>query len=132
MGTSTDGILAYGVDLPEYEGCDYSDLPWAEDGDDEFGDTIARLAGGRQYPEEGWLDDKRKAAEACGLELVFHCSYDYPMYILAVRGTEHTASRGYPTEIKELPTPDATKLREWCKKYEIECDPKWLLCSLWG
>jgi hypothetical protein len=133
MGQSTDGILVYGIPL-DHEDEPYSSLPWASEEDEDFDDTIARLAGARQYPEDGWLEDKRAAVNACDISLTLHCSCDYSMYILSVRGTELSASRGNPLQIDGLPyiTADQKRsLKDWCDKYGIEGDPRWWLCSLW-
>lgn len=134
MGVSTDGILVFGIDLIDYEGCKYFDLPFADPDDDDFEHTIARLAGCKQYPEEGYYQEQRAAYDAQPLALVHHCSCDYPMYILALKGTETTAPRGYPAQIEALDTGDHTDtqaLLEFARKYGIEGEPKWLLCSMW-
>lgn len=135
MGTSTDGILAYGVALHDYDECGIEELPFME-GHDDFDDLIAQLAGLPEYGEEGhsW-DKKREAVEAFPLELVRHCSGDYPNWILAVRGTVKTARRGYPVALNgslpTIPKEGITALNEWCEKYGIEKVWDWYLCSDW-
>lgn len=78
----------------------------------------------------------REFRETCPADMVMHCSYDYPMYILAVRGTETTASRGYPETLDDaLPTVPSEKIdafKAWCAERGIDGDPKWILCSMWG
>lgn len=78
--------------------------------------------------------DKKRVQEACPVEEVIHCSYDYPMYILAVKGHTTSASRGYPEAINslELDEKAVQKAKEFCEKYNIKWEPKWYLTSLWG
>lgn len=83
-----------------------------------------------------YYDDARRVRDDCPVELVTHCSYDYPMYILAVKGTEVTASRGYPEEISEdsliISDDKMDDFREFCETYKIKGDPRWWLVSMWG
>lgn len=71
------------------------------------------------------------------VEIVTHCSYDYPMYILAAVGTETTASRGYAQNIDDSlkgHEEAIQKLLEFIKEenVELEGEPSWLLYSMWG
>ncbi|QJA43039.1 hypothetical protein [Phaeobacter phage MD18] len=135
MGTSTDGILAYGVALHDYDELPYEELPFAN-GTESFEELIHQLAGLPAYGEEGHSFDKqREAEEAFPLELVRHCSGDYPNWILAVRGTVKTANRGYPEalggSLPDIPNAGVEVLNEWCEKYDIEKVLDWYLCSDW-
>ena len=67
-------------------------------------------------------------------EWVTHCSYDYPMYILAVPGTHKHNSRGYPEKITSLGVePDILEAYlEFLKKLGITEQPEWWLASVCG
>jgi hypothetical protein len=131
MGTSTDAILAFGFDLGE-------ELPEALTQMDEDADEA--------WDFEAWLEDRlgltdkeykerRAAIDAFPFDLVIHCSYDYPMYFLAARGTEQTAKRGYPEAVamKEATPEQAHAMRNFCEEFGIEwSEPKWHIFSLWG
>lgn len=136
MGTSTDGILAYGVALHDFDECPFEELPFAE-GHESFDDLIHHLAGLPDYGEEGHSFEKeREAVEAFPLELVQHCHHEFPCWILAVRGTVRTAHRGYPValggSLPNIPNAGVAALNEWCEKYEIEKVWDWYLCSDWN
>lgn len=133
MGQSTDGILVFGIQLPEEEG-----PVFLEEFDGQFDDFVDSLNGLPQWGERGY-DGKNTMAfrNNYPIDLVLHCSYDYPMYILSVRGTGKSASRGYPKIINpaELTvTPEKiSALKNFCEKYNIEWqEPQWYLCSMWG
>jgi hypothetical protein len=133
MGVSTDGILVFGIQLPEEETPEF-----LKEFDNDFETFIDSLNGLPQWGEEGHDIRKTHAfRDNFPVDLVQHCSYEYPMYILAVRGTEITARRGYPNEIDPLTLyVDSDKvetLRKFCEEYNIEWEePKWYLCSMWG
>jgi hypothetical protein len=137
MGISSDGLLIYGFDLGIEDEQPFSEL-LADN--EEFDDFIANEAG-----IEGWTENAkddywkryREAVEACPVELHIHCSYDYPMYVLGVRGANFTAYRGDPTIIEKdafnISEDKIKAAKEWCEKYKIEWqEPKWVLCSLYG
>ena len=139
MGTSTDGILCYGIDLGE----DVSELPWNEKTDDwedvyeDIDDWWAQI-NGCDYGVIGDYDllCKWQEENPMPVDLVWHCSYEYPMYILAVVDTEITANRGCP-EVVDIKPPDFKKVLDFNNfrdKYKIgvDEDPSWLLCSMWG
>lgn len=183
MGVSTDGILAYGINLGGVE--DDADLFWLPK--DEDGDTIYDENEGEPNFETWWeeqngvsskaiwaeyyaweklnktgeyehdsklvekyeklnpqwrkkldkyYDDARRVRDDCPVELVMHCSYDYPMYILAVKNSQFTASRGYPEEIDpenlHISEEDLDNFNEFIDTYKIEGSPKWWLASMWG
>ena len=115
MGVSTDAIIAYGVELPE----------------DQM-DNIDNIVGGE---EEEKLNEQ-------GLAIVYHCSDEYPMAILAVKDTVIRAWRGSPVEIRreDLHRPLGVnwdqRLDDALVDLDIEMDPDyepmWLLFSWWG
>lgn len=129
MGVSSDGILVYGIDLGE-------EKPAFLEEDMEFDDLLMEEGGQLQYGDDGH-DFKNQWAfiAAQPVELTLYCSYDYPMYILSVRGTKADVSRGYVEEIASLDV-DADKRSAfiaWCVAHGIESpEPKWLLASMYG
>lgn len=142
MGVSTDAIIAFGISLPE-------DLPEAFKetvGEDlDFESYIYGLSG-IQRPSlsyentqvwEAYWNSRREALAKFPLELITHCSGEYPMYILAARGTRIEARRGYPEEFnpKNLVVAEdkVDALRTFCEQCDIPCqNPGWLLFSYWG
>lgn len=134
MGQSTDGILAFGVDFGED-----IEMPWGDDFEEYLHEEASLIWKSGMSDEESskYFAACRKVEAACPVEVVIHCSLDYPMYILAVRGTHTSASRGYPEAIdpKELIVQEEkiAAAKAWCEKLDIQWDnPQWLLCSLWG
>lgn len=138
MSQSTDGILAYGV--PIGEGAEF---PWdAEEYGGDF-DQWYSEQNGLPTPKnwdskegEKYFDKQRKLLEKCPIEVVQHCSMDYPMYFVAIRGTVTTASRGYPEQLEDnIKRPDnIAPVLEFCEKYnlEVEGEPGWYLFSNWA
>lgn len=139
MGVSNDAVLVFGQDFQE-ELPDF--LVQAAEQGLEFEDLVYRLAG----LADNWRDNmtdlerstlcdlRREALDACPVDLVRYCSWDYPMYILAVRGTEISASRGNIREVdpEELLVDPRkiTAAREWLAQFDIEFEPRWLLNTM--
>src|SRR5215217_6040867 len=125
MGVSTDGILVFGIDLGE-------ELPeFLEDFEDTWWDFTDSISGETDYKKKSEFRDNFP------IDLVRYCSYEYPMFILDVNGTETTVARGYVEEIvpSDLVVPQGKidALKAFCEEYGIEWqEPKWLLCSMWG
>lgn len=132
MGVSTDGILAFGVDFDE----DAPDI-FKVDGEVDFESAITKMAGYPSFEEDpdNYFDNQKKALSLVPVELVMYCSYDCPMYILAVKGESYTAYRGGVVEIDQFEV-DEDKIisaRRWCIEHGIAWEnPRWLLNSLWG
>ena len=130
MGLSTDAILFYGFEVEEgYE------FPWDDpEGCDEIEDWWMKLHGDATEEEKyGFQYVKRNPLP---IEVIYHCSCEYPMYGLAIPKTSMTASRGYPISFNELPYPSTeqmVELLEFCDKCGIEKPEKlsWVLCSQW-
>lgn len=154
MGVSTDGQLCYGVLLEE--GCE---LPWdamddyelwwrsvngyervvpleelyADDGQRASTFTQERL-------EQQWAHQKEwGAANPMPFEVVNVCSEDYPIWMLAVRGTVHRAWRGDPKEIEpamlELDSEAWEAFDEAMRKHLPDVSLEragWYLSSYWG
>ena len=126
MGVSNDGIVVFGFDLggtmPEFL--------------EEFGDMDSYLTetmsiGNIGYPE------RLKLLNTCPADIVWHNSYDYPCYIMAVRGTEISASRGCPeTVYPDRLVVSAERIeafRIWCEENSVPyTEPAWLLCTMNG
>lgn len=131
MGTSTNGLFAYGYDLggPENEWAgllgsdgeeiDPDELPaWYDPDDDDAFDEQAishllRATGFLVVPWDqraDWPADqsqdyhrtRREAEKALGIEFETHCSGDYPMYLLVA--WHDTARRGQaePIDLDKL------------------------------
>lgn len=134
MGVSTDADIAFGIDLGE--DIQYG-LPWFNEAEDENDDNW-------EWDEafEEWCDKEFGEGNA-PFEIVLHCSYDYSMYILALKGTHLSASRGYAEEfdpaklLEEVPKDRVQMFKDLVEKYNIKgendvTEPSWLLFSLWG
>ena len=130
MGVSTDAILVFGIACG-----DEDEVPGFMLGFDDFNEYLNSISGLPEYGEEGHsFDAQRKFSESVPADMTLNCSYDYPMYILAVRGTEMRAWRGSPMEITSLDVPveKVEAFKAWVSERGIVGEPKWLLCSLWG
>jgi hypothetical protein len=130
MGVSSDGILVYGVDLGE-------EIPaFLEEYDGDFNEYLENRSGLPKYGETGHDFGKHNEyPKAFPIDLTSYCSYEYPMHILSVRGTEHRAYRGYTVPIKSLDVPrdKVAELISFCAEVGIENpEPSWLLVSMYG
>lgn len=111
MSISNDAILIFGIELPE---------------DDERGSNF------------WWSMEEKLVLAGSKISLVQHCSYDYPMWIIGLRDSEHMAWRGEPKHISLeaftlLDLNPIEEMKEFCDKYEIKwTDPAWLLCTMNG
>ena len=148
MGISSDGILVFGVDFGSEQEEDVPkwliDFMGTHDDGDGFDDAVAKEAGIPAYDHGATEDEKtehwrryREAVAACPVEQVLHCSYDYAMVILAVRGTVKRASRGYPQTIEaselEVSALDITRFRDWIREHGgDDVTPTWILTSVYG
>lgn len=157
MGVSTDGILCYGFFLlgdEEFGEEEYRAPRWLLDGDGEdaeemcFDDFLAKIYGiphpgeWKEHCEQTkkkfseYWEKKEKLEKEVGIEIVFHCSDDYTMRILAVKESVHTARRGEPVELKQTISAKPEwreKLKSFCEKAGIEFqEPQFILCSWYG
>jgi len=155
MGQSTNAQLCYGIAFEEGTEFPWTDDKYAFDIDDWWLDVQGFKPTVEIYDEEGnWLNgvsrdeetvnayyneraEFRRTMKPLPVELVTHCSCDYQMHILAVKGTLITAIRGNPEEINPdkfwLYQEDIDALLEFCGDYGIEYEtgPRWWLSSLW-
>ena len=154
MGQSTNAQLCYGIAFDED-----TEFPWhAERFDGEIEQWWRELLGYKPsfelFGEDGdYLDGteppKERIAEyfaerdqfdkdhpTLPVEVVEHCSGEYPMYILAVPGTSQIARRGYPRIITPanlfVMPPAIDALVAFCNAHSIEVSPpEWWLSSNW-
>ena len=154
MGTSTNGIICFGVNVEEG-----AELPWDEyDGEieDWWREVVLEYKPPFElFGEDGdWIDGVPASNErrseyfqhrrdfdarnpALPIELVMHCSCDYSMYIIADRDTVMENSRGYPVRIDVnrfyVPPERVKAIEDFVKKWEIPVDGDigWWLVSLW-
>jgi len=137
MGQSTDALMAFGFDLGE-------EMPesFTYDEDDGFEADEFLL---RDYdvtiPEwtpgigQDYWRKKDELIAGLPVEIITHCSGEYPMYFLAVRGTEHQARRGYPEKAPQraIEQSEIDALRAFCEKHGIEWqEPSWHIFSMWN
>ena len=153
MSVSTDAKIFYGITFEEgYE------FPWDgyEDIEDwwiygvnvfkhsfELYDSDGNHLNGRKPSGEEisrYFDEKKSFSKAhpIPVELVNCCSYNYPMYALAVPDTVIMASRGYP-EVIDLSSfivdnEKVNAMLKFCNDQGIELnrDLSWILSSYWG
>jgi hypothetical protein len=150
MGQSTDAKIAFGVDFGED-----AEFPWERYEEVQWWRDLNEFV--NPVPEPDWSSDRTKPqadrqekitayfdaqrawdlANPCPVEVVSHCSGDYPMWILAVPGTHTSANRGYPAKLDPndfARNPNTTAFHEFCEKHGIELseEPAWLLFSNWN
>lgn len=152
MGTSTDGILFYGALLE-----DEAEFPWSESETIEdwwlynvcefkheqpIYDLDGNYLDGVEPTNEAYelyFQELREARKKYPMpvELVTHCSGDYPMYAICFPNTEITASRGRPLsiDINDFGGTEhmAETVSKFCARFNLEIDkPNWYLASYWG
>ena len=158
MGMSTDGQICYGIifeegfefpwDVEEYDNNienwwrHVNNFKPAKEIYTDEGEKIEGITKEEvdQYWEEILKWDKENPVP---VEVVNYCSYDFPMYILAIQGTVTTNSRGYPQELDfnkltlSIEPQNYKKFIEFIRQWfpdlsEEERRPKWWLSSLIG
>jgi len=157
MGTSTNGILAYGYNLGGDEGGwqiaeagEYGDWepPWFpdEDEDNDFMSAAMRVLRASvgftetDWRADGYFDRQRDADARIGVELESYCSGDYPMWLLAAQVI--TVYRGDVQHI-DFPSLLAAQVEGgWDTKLAAAVAalgitpkqerPGWMLVSYWG
>lgn len=155
MGVSTDGEISYGIAFEE----DF-EFPWDGDHEGDLDDWWLAVNGYKPpfelYDDEGeYINGVRPPQEQFDdcyeaeriflkdhplpVELVNVCSREYPMYIVALKGTVLTASRGFPKTFDpaSLVVTDEQRntLMEFCRTHSINAvgvEPGWYLSSYWG
>lgn len=88
---------------------------------------------------DAWYDALREIERRTKVELGTHCHHDYPMYYLAVKGTETNAHQGDPTAIDEIRSYSSFNrdLDEFLETHNIEKpegfnQPGWWMVSSYG
>src|SRR5688572_5233765 len=85
VGTSTDGILAYGVDLQELDSSDFPDYRDADECDACAATDWETRCGECFEGLEEYVEAALGKSGIKGVGLTRHCSYDYSMWILGTR-----------------------------------------------
>jgi hypothetical protein len=152
MGVSTDGQICFGIAFEEG-----FEFPWGDDDEGNWWtdqvngykppfslyDDKGNFLGGKRPPQDQmdrYYDHLREfeAAHPMPVKVVNYCSYDCPMYILAVPSSFMKNSRGFPKDFdpSKLVVSDQEReeLLAFCRDHgiEFEGEPKWYLSSLWG
>lgn len=152
MGTSTDAYLMYGYDLggpDEWEIQEVGEYDSWEPGwlkGDELAESVTeklRIAVGfteTDWQADGYFERQRAADEMIGVEVVSHCSADFPMYVLAAHKIR--ASRGNPEVLglEGMIRPERIAQMNARLKSALEVldfrpvqeQPAWILASDWG
>lgn len=111
MGQSTDGILVYGWNLSDEADRDL-DTSWATDFLEELEDRDNKdefLAEGLGIILPDDYPERRTVIEGITLDVVNHCSIDYPMYLLTHRALSFRVYRGWLKDV------DILKVTDWPK-----------------
>lgn len=140
MTTSTNAIFAFGFDLGEElpESLQIAMEQKGFDGWDEFlidDSDMLRVMRSQcaDYPE--YYERLNDQINKLGVEIIEHCSREYKMYFLAVRGTKQVAHRGHPQVIKQEPlcTWKLEAFKAFCERHDIEWqEPAWHIFSMWN
>ena len=142
MGQSTNAIIAFGFDLGEELPDALAELLRIHERDTDKVLIAASNIGLPDYNEVGhdiYCAAFDKAESELKIDLIEHCSAEYPMYFLAVRGSAKTANRGFPKALDDEDL-DASKFHEggdamykFCTKHGIEWQaPQWHIFSMWS
>lgn len=136
MGISSNAMLYFGFPVGEdEERPSFLEGRDNEDGvTEDFDDMICELAG---LPADAEYKARKAVIDASPAELQSYCSFEYPMFILCVRGASHLVHRGYTSEINSenlaVAPEKIAAFKAWCEANKIEYqEPKWLLCSMYG
>lgn len=137
MGQSTDAILAFGFDLGEELPEKIQEELDAINDNEGIESWLEMIAGVEPWSPEAkdWWKRRDDAVAKIPVDFIRHCSGDYPMYFLAIRGTEMRASRGYPEPITMPASIVGWReiLRDFCAEHGIEYEePDWHIFSMWN
>lgn len=131
MAVSTEGILVFGFQV----GSEDEPPEWLMDEDGNMMDFDDFVCGPYSSGEDYAI--RSAAMKACPADTTLFCSYDYPMLILAVNGTEKRVYRGDAVEIDPaslmVEPARVAAFKLWCEQKSIAYEePKWWLVSMWG
>lgn len=142
MGQSTNAMLVFGVELDEENAVNIALLKRAYQKlgiIDKFEDCLdEEMDDDDEYLSDVPWDLVKHLENFFGLTIETHCSDEYPMYILCLKGApfNRTANRGNALVIDDpLPKPNdlqMTQLKNIMNILEAEGEPSWLLASYWG
>lgn len=125
MGTSTDAILCYGININE------NYLADCEEDTGELDESWAKENGSKLIR---WMLYYGESVN--GVKIITHCSDEYPMYLLVAEGSDVTAWRGYPKKINSIdPNLNWNNLiANFVEENNVQTDGEigWWLCSYWG
>lgn len=154
MGTTTNGILAYGFNLggggSDWEIADTGEYgEWEPDWCGEDEDVV--IAAERKLKEsvgfaetdwrvDGYFEREREAEKRVGVEFEGYCSGEYTMWALAAATI--TSHRGDAIEVDFAALEQQRIDEDWDGKLKRACEvlglkpkqerPRWLLLSYWG
>ena len=150
MGVSTNGQIAFGYSFEEE-----TEFPWGDDVEAWWRKVRGYTPEVELYDADGnYLNGIEPSKEATSayyaaqrawdkanpmpVEIELHCSYDYPMCIIAVPGTCYSNRRGFPQEIDPaalvVTAEQRASLDAFCNEFDIEIpgEAKWWLTSMLG
>lgn len=123
MGMTSDAILVFGVQLGN-----------------QLMDTMNPTCIEFMEAHDGYPDSSAIVAligeDNHGLVFTSHCTDDDPSWVLGIKATYRSASRGFPREvdIETLKVDEETvaRLRLAASKLGVTDEPKWWLQSVWS
>lgn len=163
MGISSDGQISFGIAFEEDYRFPWNDEKWGGDEEEwwiygvcgykppfEIYDESGHYIGGYKPSQEKineYYSHRRdfKDEHPMPVEIVRHCSYDYPMYIVAVKGTYICNSRGdtvkFDPQSMTITDDQKKAVIDFCERYcqpedkyseAPKIDPNWYLTSMYG
>lgn len=143
MGQSTNAIIAYGFDLGDELPESLQSLMSEYEGDSEevlaadIGIELPQYTAGCDY--SAYSASRNAGLADLKIDLITHCSGEYPMYFLAARGSNKLASRGNPTSLSARDLDDGKfdqgvidAMHAFCDRHDIEWQiPQWHIFSMW-
>jgi hypothetical protein len=155
MGISSDGQLWFGIEIgeclddEEFFSSEALEViqKKREDGDLDIEEILPRLCGWdkeyvNDFRDKNGLDywDSRdefmKKQRIGDVFIGMHCSYDYPIYFVAIKS--FSSSRGYAEKIEHkdlmVSQQEINEFKTVCKRIGIEgeVEPSWHLTSMYG
>lgn len=133
MGQSPTSTLVFGIPIVEDD--DYNMPAFMQDDDFDMDDLINEATG------LNWSDntyaEMKAAALAYPVCMVMHSTYDDPDYVLAIPGTEITASWGDAHTFEDglpadPPQDKIESLKAWAAERGVEGEPRWMLLAMFG
>ena len=129
MGQSTDAFLAFGIDLGD-------EVEWPAyltdgDEDSDYPDLAVYLGKKAGLADDAYAE-QWALERAYPLDLVRHCSGDYPMWFLALRDTVVRASSGdpKPAAMREITDEDRALIKAFCEEHGLAWEePDWMIFS---